>query len=77
MILYTIYDHNVIFRDGVIGEQQTNANTSYSEINVDGIMVQVVQTSTEDIRVERIISTNPADYLNPKIQPGSIIQKYY
>jgi len=72
MILYTIYDQNVIFQNGGFGEQQSNA--SYSEMNVDGIMVQVSQNNNADIHVERIISTNPSDYLNPKFQPGCIIQ---
>jgi len=75
MILYTIYDPNVIFNNHSYGDNQANA--SYSEMNVDGIMVQVSQTNNTDFRVERIISTNPADYLNPRFQPGSIIQTFY
>lgn len=73
MILYTIYDSNVIFKNGYLGEQEANAG--YSEMNVDGVMVQVSQSNNADICVERILSTNPADYLNPKLQPGCIIQR--
>ena len=73
MILYTIYDPNVIFKNGGFGEQQPAA--SYSEMNVGGIRVQVSQNNSADICVERIISTNPADYLNPKLQPGCVIQR--
>ncbi|HEY5584906.1 MAG TPA: YlzJ-like family protein [Ruminiclostridium sp.] len=73
MILYTIFDASVIFKNGSIDEQQANAN--YCEMNVDGIVVQVSQSSSADTCVERIISTNPADYLNPKLQPGCVIQK--
>lgn len=73
MILYTIYDQNVIFNNADYGEQQ--GNISHSEMNVDGIMVQVSQTnSNSDICVERILSTNPMDYLNPKLQPGCLIK---
>ena len=73
MILYTIYDPNVIFKDEGFGDRQVAA---YSEMSVNGTRVQVSQTNlNEDIRVERIICTNPADYLNPKIQPGCIIKK--
>lgn len=74
MILYTIYDPNVIFNNAGYGEQQ--GNVSHSEMNVGGIMLQVCQSSNNsDFCVERIISTNPADYLNPKLQPGCIIQR--
>jgi hypothetical protein len=75
MILYTIYDPNVIFKNQGCGDKQ--AYTNFSEMNVDGIMVQVSQANNKDFCVERIISTNPADYLNPKFQPGSIIKTYY
>jgi len=74
MILYTIYDHNIVFKNGFYGEQQ--ANTSYSEMNVDGTIVQVSQINKEDFHIERIISTNPSDYLNPKLQPGCVIQTF-
>jgi len=73
MILYTIYDPNIIFKNGLFGEPLANAG--YSEMNVDGIMVQVSKVNNADIQIERIISTNPSDYLNPKFQPGCIIQR--
>ena len=72
MLLYTIYDPNLIFNNQNIND--TQANTSYCETNVDGIMVQVSHDNNNDFCIERVISTNPADYLNPKLQPGSIIQ---
>ena len=73
MILYTIIDPNVIFKNEAFGEQQSSYN--YCEMNVDGTMVQISQTSNANIRVERIISTNPSDFLNPKLQPGCIIPR--
>lgn len=75
MILYTIYDPNVIFKPQSFSEKQANA--SYLELNFDGITVQVSQTNNKDYRVERIISTNPSDYLNPRFQPGSIIEAFF
>ena len=68
MILYTIYDPEFVF-----STQQNNV--SYSEMSVDGVKVQISLENNSDFRVERIISTNPNDYLNPKLQPGSIIKK--
>lgn len=72
MILYTIYDQNLIFKNGVFNEQHADVN--YSEINVGGVMVQVSHTNNNEFRVERILSTNPADFLNPRFQPGSILK---
>jgi hypothetical protein len=72
MILYTIYDPDIIFN--YESPYNNEANTKYSEIYVDGIMVQAVQLNNNDYCINRIISTNPMDYLNPKLQPGSIVQ---
>lgn len=68
MILYTIYDPEFVFNT-------PENNVSYSEMSVDGVTVQISLINNEDCRVERIISTNPTDYLNPRLQPGSIIKK--
>jgi hypothetical protein len=73
MILYTIFDPNVVFKNGNYGENQINEK--YIEVSINGVMVQASQSSNSDLRVERIISTNPFDYLNTKIQPGCIIKK--
>jgi hypothetical protein len=72
MILYTIFDPNVVFNNGILGEPQADIN--YSVLNVDGIKVQVFKTNNTDLYIERVISTNPADYLNPKLQPGCLIK---
>ncbi|WP_024834361.1 YlzJ-like family protein [Ruminiclostridium josui] len=73
MILYTIYDHNVVM--GSSSKDNGKNNLNYSEMNIDGIQVQVSRYGDSDYQVQRIISTNPYDYLNPKIQPGTIIPK--
>jgi len=49
-------------------------STNYSEVYVDGVLVQAIQINSTDYCVHRVISTNPMDYLNPRLQPGSIIQ---
>lgn len=72
MILHTIYDANTVFQNFDYNSQQ-QSTAGHLEMSIDGIKVQVSQNNS-GIRVERIISTNPADYLNPKLQPGSIIQ---
>ncbi len=73
MILYTIYDHNVVMGSNPADNGENSL--SYSEMNIDGVQVQVSCYGSSDYQVQRIISTNPYDYLNPRIQPGTIIPK--
>ncbi|ACL76053.1 YlzJ-like family protein [Ruminiclostridium cellulolyticum] len=72
MILYTIYDHSV-----VMGSTSGNAENElgYSEMNINGVQVQVSRCGNSDYQIQRIISTNPYDFLNPMIQPGTTIPK--
>ena len=71
MIFYSIYDTSVVF--GNRGFDDISANTSFCEMNVDGVMVQVSRSNNSELRIEIILRTNPKDYLNPKLQPGSIV----
>lgn len=73
MILYTIYDHSMVMGNNLAGN--TKNELCFSEMNINGIQVQVSPYGTSDYQIERIISTNPYDYLNPDIQPGTIIRK--
>lgn len=74
MILYTIYDAETVFQNfDYYGRRQDTAGCA--EMSVDGIKVQVSQNNS-GIRVERIISTNPADFLNPRLQPGSMLKSF-
>lgn len=72
MILYTILDPGFVLSDGPYAQQE--ASSGFSELKVDGITVQVAQINEKQVRVERIISTNPLDYLNARVQPGAIIE---
>ncbi|QNU65295.1 YlzJ-like family protein [Ruminiclostridium herbifermentans] len=72
MIFYSIYDTSFVFGDRGIDGLSTNTN--FCEMNVDGVMVQVSRTNNSELRIERILSTNPKDFLNPKLQPGSTVQ---
>ncbi len=74
MILYTIYDQNTIFQDfGYLYPQ--NRSREYAEMEIEGVRIQVSQGLDNDIHIERIISSNPSDYLNPKLQPGSLVKR--
>ncbi|PYG87551.1 YlzJ-like protein [Ruminiclostridium sufflavum DSM 19573] len=72
MIIYSIYDKEVVFGNQGYGE---HTNISYSNMDIGGVSVQVSKTNNADLRIERILSTNPRDYLNPKLQPGCLIQR--
>lgn len=74
MILYSIYDPSVVFGNQGYGIKQEDI--SYSEMNINGVMVQVSKANNAGFRIERILSTNPKDYLNPKLQPGSMVESY-
>lgn len=71
MSFYSIYDTSVVFGNQGFGD--ISANTNFCEMNVEGVTVQVSKSSNAEIRIERILSTNPKDYLNPKLQPGTIV----
>ena len=71
MIFYSIYDTSFVF--GNRGLDDVSTNNSFCEMNVDGVMVQVSRSNNSELRIERILSTNPKDFLNPKLQPGSVV----
>lgn len=66
MILYTPLPPELIWA----GE-----NSSFKSLNqvIDGVTVQVMVTPDGISRIERIISTDPLDYLKLSCQPGQII----
>lgn len=46
------------------------------EIVHQGVLVQVTQ-SGEDLVIQRVISSNPQDYLRPDLMPGTVISAKY
>lgn len=72
MMLYTIVPIETIF------EEEDSAGTGVFSptpimIRRDGIDLLVEQMPGGEYRIQRLISTNPRDFLNPKWQPGSIL----
>ncbi len=68
MILYTIVPLEIVL-DG--SETYT---PFYAELPLkNGGTLLVEQSGLNSARVVRLISSNPADYLDPALQPGSII----
>ena len=69
MILYSIVPFEVVFKDYYERDNQSKIKMDYL-----GEKVVVVPLSNNRYRIERLISTSPKAYLNPKLMPGSIIQ---
>lgn len=69
MILYTIYDSSVIFQNMDCYNQES-LNTGFSEMEVNGVRVLAAKTQNDGMRIERLLSTNPLHFLDPRLQPG-------
>lgn len=51
-----------------------NARTTYEEITVNGIMMQVEPVSAYQGKIVRLLSPDPMHYLNPAYAPGQLIE---
>lgn len=67
MIMYTTMPYELIFQgnDEVFSKQTI--------MNVNGVPLIIESISNEECRVVQILSTNPYDFLNESISPGSIL----
>jgi predicted methyltransferase MtxX (methanogen marker protein 4) len=63
MILHTIIDPEWIWN------QETEIQKK-EEIEYQGIRLEVIQADERTVVIDRVISTNLKDYLNPSLQPG-------
>jgi hypothetical protein len=72
MLLYTIVPVEAIFSDDDPDEGLISNDTMVVEI--DGTRLLVQQSGFGHGKVERIISTDPQHYLDPRWQPGSVIR---
>lgn len=69
MILYSIIPIDVVFGSGNDLE-----GYNFIEIEYEGEKVEVAPLSNNTYRVNRVISTSPKSYLNPKLMPGNVIE---
>ena len=67
MILHTIVDPNLIW-------QQKEEIQTTTEIKYHGIRMEVIPMDEKTVQINRILSTNLKDYLNPVLQPGSKLE---
>lgn len=68
MILWTIVPEETIFAS------QIQPDINYQEIDYSGQKIVVEQISNSEFRITRLLTTNPSDYLDNKLQPGKIIR---
>lgn len=54
-------------------EKREKENTGYREIRYKGALLMLEPLGMSGGRIVRVISTNPAHYLDPSLQPGTII----
>jgi len=67
MTFYTIMPAEQIY------PHQHQDLTSYFEIMYNGIPIMVEHDGGKSLRIDRILSTDPADFLHLSIQPGTVI----
>ncbi len=67
MILYTVMPLEFIFGDPgyKVGD--------ITEIDYMGVKVEVTKGIDNAMVINRVISSSPKDYLNPRLQPGETI----
>jgi len=71
MLLYSIIPVDVVF-----GNYYSTEGYNSIEIEYEGEKVEVVPLSGNSYRINRVISTSPKAYLNPKLMPGNIIESH-
>ena len=71
MILYTIVPDEFIF--GNTGKDFKGGDSM--EIDYLGEKVLVSKAYGDQYIIDRLISTSPKAYLNPKLQPGAVINR--
>lgn len=66
MILWTIVPLDSVFQKSVEA-------SNYEEIYYQNIHCIAEKNADTQYKIVRILSTNPMDYLHPKLQPGTLL----
>lgn len=70
MILYSIVPAEVVFG----GQDGGSTAVELKEMDYMGEKVQVSALTNNRYVIQRLLSTKPGAYLNPMLQPGTIIE---
>ncbi|MDU2066152.1 MAG: YlzJ-like family protein [Sporomusaceae bacterium] len=68
MILWTIMPPEAVF-------PEANPEHGYKQMRYLGCNIFAEELSVSKYRLVRLLSTDPADYLRPELQPGRILTK--
>lgn len=69
MIIYSVVPLDIIFKDF-----EKCRDVNYIEAYYRGERVILSPLNNNELRIERVISTSPKTYLDPGLQPGTIIK---
>lgn len=72
MILYTPMQLELVLE----GFDNTEY-ADYREIEYNGVQMLVESAGVDQMRIIKLLSTNPFDYLKTELSPGSLIQCIY
>ena len=70
MTLYTIVPDEIIF------PHQHDKIAQMIEMKVNGVHVMVEHEGGSSFRIDRIVSTNPEDYMKANVQPGEVVNVF-
>ena len=70
MTLYTIVPETFIY------PHEHERTASMTEMMIDGVRVVVEYEGGSHFRIDRIVSTNPADFMHSDVQPGGVVNVF-
>lgn len=70
MTLYTIVPDEIIF------PHHHDKIAQMIEMKVNGVHVMVEHEGGSSFRIDRIVSTNPEDYMKANVQPGEVVNVF-
>ena len=72
MVFHSIIPLEIIFQE----ESKEQANFITDIIMYNGCQVEVMASNNSLPQIRRLHSTSLKDYLNPKLQPGTILDRF-
>jgi len=66
--------HTIVPTDYIFGHFTDQTGPGFRVIEWNNVKLEVIPAGEQRYQINRIMSTNPFDYLNPRLQPGTIIQ---
>jgi len=75
MFLYTIIPLEYIFGEDEDCNEPSREKSKEVEVKKGQASILCQLSSSGEMKINRVISSNPQDYLNPEWQPGAILQR--